>query len=70
MSGAAMVLLLTLLAASCAPLWILHRPPRRCADGLPPKVFHDPACPPDGVCGFTCAPLRWDVLMKEGRYGE
>jgi hypothetical protein len=32
----------------------------RCADGLPPRILVDPGCPPDGVCGYTCAPGRWE----------
>jgi hypothetical protein len=30
-----------------------------CADGLPVKLLLDPACPPDGVCGYSCLPDRW-----------
>lgn len=48
------------LTASCATLgaW-RHRPPIRCADGLPPRIFMHVACPPDGICGYTCEPDRW-----------
>ena len=31
----------------------------RCADGLPPVILVDVACPPDGICGFSCLPTRW-----------
>jgi hypothetical protein len=30
-----------------------------CADGLPIRIIQDPACGPDAVCGYTCAPNRW-----------
>jgi hypothetical protein len=32
-----------------------------CNDKLPVRMLIDQACPPDGVCGFTCAPGRWVV---------
>jgi hypothetical protein len=62
---AAIVVFLAAVSSSCATVDRLARArvPRRCADGLPAKVFQDPRCPPDGICGFTCAPERWaDVI--------
>src|SRR5262245_46674760 len=32
-----------------------------CPDGLPPEILIDPACPPDGVCGYSCLPGRWEL---------
>jgi hypothetical protein len=58
------VVLVALAASSCSA--ILVHVPRRCADGLPAKLFQDPRCPPRGICGFTCAPDRWiDELALE-----
>ena len=35
-------------------------PPRTpCADGLPVRILQDPACAPDGICGYSCVPNRW-----------
>jgi hypothetical protein len=34
--------------------------PTRCADGLPALVLQALTCP-NGYCGFTCAPGRWDT---------
>ena len=31
----------------------------RCADGLPPRLLIHEACPPDGICGYSCLPNRW-----------
>ena len=57
------LLVLALLTGSCCgPLRArLHLFPR-CADGLPVEVLLDPACPPDGICGYSCVPGRWDLL--------
>jgi hypothetical protein len=46
------------LSLSCRTLGHLHRFPA-CADGLPVQVLIDAACPPDGVCGYSCLPGRW-----------
>ena len=32
----------------------------RCADGLPPLLLIHEACPPDGICGYSCVPGRWE----------
>jgi len=32
----------------------------KCGDGLPAKILIHPKCPPNGVCGYTCHPDRWD----------
>ena len=34
----------------------------KCADGLPVRVLIHPACPPDGICGSSCLPDRWDLF--------
>jgi hypothetical protein len=63
MARCALVLLLaTAVVTGCAssPLKRLHVFPR-CADGLPVEVLIDPACPPDGICGYSCLPGRWDL---------
>ena len=36
--------------------------PPRCADGFPPIVLQALTCP-DGYCGFTCAPGRWEARV-------
>jgi len=52
----------TLAAIGCPPrARVILLVPVSCADGLPIRVIEDVACPPDGVCGFTCAPGRWDA---------
>jgi len=49
--------------AGCAiRRWDLRTFPR-CADGLPVEILIDPACPPDGVCGYSCLPGRWGLLV-------
>lgn len=57
-------LLLLGLSASCS---VAHRvevfppgAPKRwiCLDDLPPFVLQDVRCV-DGICGYTCAPDRW-----------
>ena len=52
----ALVLLVVATGASCAGLCR----PLRCLDGQPVKVLQDPGCL-RGVCGYTCAPDRWQV---------
>ena len=52
------VTVLSLGVGSCVPLRL--RVPVICADGLPPRVLQDPACRPDGMCGYSCLPGRWD----------
>jgi len=44
----------------CRPLPRLRVVPH-CADGLPPELLTDPACPPDSICGYSCLPGRWDL---------
>jgi len=40
----------------------LLRPPHEiCPDGLPVKRLQHPACAPEGLCGYTCEPGRWDT---------
>ena len=65
-SGRAAVVLglATLLLAACG-LSLSHtasfgETPKRCADGLPAVVLQALTCP-NGFCGYTCAPGRWDV---------
>jgi hypothetical protein len=50
------VLLVLLLTPGCVVRrWHLHAFPK-CADGLPVEVLIDVACPPDGICGYSCLP--------------
>jgi hypothetical protein len=49
--------LLLVLPVSCSTLGHIRRV--KCADGLPVRILIDVGCPPDGVCGYTCAPGRW-----------
>jgi hypothetical protein len=55
------VLVVVFVASACALTTRRGRLIRmpRCADGLPPLVLIDVACPPNGLCGYTCAPNRW-----------
>jgi hypothetical protein len=55
---AGIVLLLAALTSGCVLHHRLHVFPA-CADGLPVQVLVDPACPPDGICGYSCLPGRW-----------
>ena len=32
----------------------------KCGDGMPAKILTHPKCPPNGICGYTCHPDRWD----------
>jgi hypothetical protein len=52
-------LLALLLFAGCGVTMqvTLHRRP--CADGLPARLLLDVHCP-QGICGSSCAPNRWD----------
>jgi len=62
MPGRVIALLLLAALPGCAlrkPFNITITP--ICADGLPVKLLIDQACPPDGVCGYTCAPNRWEA---------
>ena len=34
----------------------------KCPDGLPVRLLIHPACPPDGVCGSSCLPDRWQYF--------
>lgn len=54
-----LLVLLLVLAPSCARRAFTVRAFPKCADGLPIKVLTDPSCPPDGVCGYSCMPNRW-----------
>jgi hypothetical protein len=57
------VILLALLTTSC----VLVRDPlplrRICADGWPLRILQDRACP-QGICGYTCAPDRWQETRR------
>jgi len=55
------IVALMLLMTGCIPIrrWDLRTFPR-CADGLPVEILIDPGCPPDGVCGYSCLPGRWE----------
>ena len=55
--GLTMVGVLALGVGSCVTLRL--RPPVICPDGLPVQVLQDPACRPDGICGYSCLPKRW-----------
>jgi hypothetical protein len=48
------VFALLLLSAGCVRI-----PVRVCSDGWPLRIIQDPQCP-RGICGYTCAPGRWD----------
>jgi hypothetical protein len=54
------VCLLAFLVAGCAMRRHLRVFPA-CADGLPVEILTDPACPPDGICGYSCLPGRWEL---------
>jgi hypothetical protein len=57
-----LLLVIFILLAGCTPrMWNIRTFPR-CADGLPVEILIDPACPPDGVCGYSCLPGRWGLL--------
>ena len=63
--GAAVRLLLALvclvvLSGCVVRRWHLHAFPQ-CADGLPVEILIDPACPPNGICGYSCLPGRWEL---------
>jgi len=53
-------------ASSCVAATFHLKPMApRCFDGLPPEILTDPRCPPDGICGYSCLPDRWDgKLLK------
>lgn len=55
----ALSLLAILVLGGCATIRRVYLFPK-CADGLPPVILIDKACPPDGVCGVSCLPGRWD----------
>lgn len=56
------VLVLVLSTSGCVTRrWHLHAFPR-CSDKLPVKVLLHPACPPDGICGYSCLPDRWKTV--------
>lgn len=59
-----MAVLVLVLASGCVVRrWHLHAFPK-CPDGLPVEILIDPACPPDGVCGYSCLPGRWSGLVS------
>jgi len=62
--GLALALCLAVAAGGCTrallPAHVILLVPR-CPDGLPPRLEVDQACPPNGVCGFSCHPARWDA---------
>jgi hypothetical protein len=43
----------------------LHLRSLHCSDGLPVRLLQNPRCP-DGLCGYTCAPDRWDDRLPRG----
>jgi hypothetical protein len=56
----ALLLVALLTASACVRTPRLLRPPHPlCWDGLPVRILQDPACPPEGVCGYSCLPGRW-----------
>jgi len=61
-----LVLAATLLTGCVVRPWNLRTFPR-CADGLPVEILIDPACPPDGVCGYSCLPGRWGADVATWR---
>ena len=57
-------LVAALLLASCG-LSLSHSaslgtPPPRCADGLPAVLLQALTCP-NGLCGYSCVPGRWEA---------
>jgi hypothetical protein len=59
--------LLALASASCATARVidvvnnLHVDRHlMCPDGAPVRILQDPRCE-SGICGFTCAPERWQT---------
>jgi hypothetical protein len=42
----------------------LHLRSLLCTDGLPVRLLIDPRCP-DGICGYTCAPNRWEPGFRQ-----
>lgn len=60
-TAAAFVVIAALVApVSCATARMLRPARPTCPDGLPVKILQDPACGPDGVCGYSCNPGRWE----------
>ena len=60
-----LLLVVLLLTSGCAWRGRVHVFPR-CADGLPPLVLTHVACPPDGICGYSCVPYRWRLCRGSG----
>ena len=58
-----LALVLLLILTSCARVPRVRLPPM-CADGLPPQVLTDIACPPDSICGYSCLPGRWKTPQE------
>jgi len=67
MTKAAVLVAVIAGASSCAPLIrehlaaaVLRPAPTACADGQPVQILIHQECP-DGICGWSCLPHRWDV---------
>lgn len=60
-----LALALVLMASGCAFQGTRLQVVPRCADGLPPRPLIDVACPPNGICGFSCAPSRWAPCVED-----
>lgn len=56
------VVVAALAVGNCCTLGTRLRIPPFCADGLPPKILTNVACPPDSICGYSCEPGRWTVV--------
>ena len=64
-AGGVLLLAAGLLAASACGIALHHSAtfgdtPTRCADGLPARVLQALTCP-NGYCGFSCQPGRWEA---------
>jgi hypothetical protein len=62
------LVVVALLGASCTHPVAIQRVQAairsvNCGDGLPAKILIDVRCP-DGVCGYTCVPARWDDAKR------
>lgn len=66
MPASLMVAVLALSLSGCSAVLNQqhHRPlrmPQVCQDNLPVQVLQHQACLPDGFCGWSCLPDRWEV---------
>jgi len=63
--AAAVVLIVAALLLAACGLSFSHtaslRATPKCADGLPALVLQALTCP-NGYCGFSCAPGRWELV--------